>query len=525
MFESHTLPTHAQRIAQLDEKYQRDIDNGIFKPYTYPFCAVGILAVVIYFTIPHRNRPLLRAFRFVLWGANLTFSLYVIVRFRARRAPIDYAVGLISWWFVLWTAAVMVVYDGQLEFARIERAVGATRTLHSSRKSAAEMVERCSEKPKKENLRESNAILPLVWQSYPMGSFLERVDWVVDLLSNFRGMTWNWRIPSIPGPPTEVQNLLKENKSHEVKQISLPRLASSPISREERLRDAARTFGLGYLCLDFIRTLTIHDPYFRGLGTQYKPEYMPLVVQNSTVLIQSYRLLVALFAIYWALSTIFSLAPIVFCGVLGAGTIGVRGEPWVYPGEWGSFRAVLDHGLAAWWSVFWHQTFRFAFEAPSRRLIEILEIDRSSFIGKTLRLFVAFALSGSIHASGSYTSIGDTKPLRGPFLFFILQPFGILAQILAAECLGKAGIAGRVPLAARRVTNVVFAYTWFYFTAPIFIEDLAKGGTFLYEPVPFSIFRLLGLGGRNESYICWTSPWTWFTWQAGNRWWETGLST
>jgi hypothetical protein len=195
----------------------------------------------------------------------------------------------------------------------------------------------------------------------------------------------------------------------------------------------------------------------------------------------------------------------------------------MYPDEWGSYSAVLDRGLIGFWGTWWHQTFRFAFEAPSKWLIKRYHIGRRSLAGKVIQLFVAFALSGSLHAAGSYTSIGDTRPLRGPFTFFILQPVGILGQEFAKDSFTRLLRFKRVPQAIRRAVNFVYVHFWLYHTGLFLVEDLAKGGTFLYEPVPLSVFRLIGIGGKNEPIVRWGMHW--FRWHQATRWWERGLIT
>lgn len=445
MFQGTDLPTHKQRILQLDTKYQWAIDNGIFKPYVYPLGSFGAFLVILYFLITYRNRPFLKSLRFLVWFANLLFSIWIIRNFRVRKAPIDYGIGLITWWFVLWTTTVMIAHDGQEEFARIERAEGATRSFqvphHGVNGHAG-------------GAKVEKTLMPRVrWQQYPTGSMLENVDWVFDLLSNFRGMSWNWRIASLPGPPEIVRQSLKSQSSEAIKEIARPRPAQDDVSHNQLLKDARKWFIIGYLCLDFLRTIIIHDPYYRGLGSNHKIGYLPQPLRDSPAFHQAYRLVIGLGAVYWALATIFTLAPLFFCGVLGAHRIGVRGEPWMYPREWGSFTSVLDRGLAGWWGIWWHQTFRFAFEAPSRRLIEVLKMDRRSIQGKALQLLMAFALSGSIHACGSYTSIGNTRPIRGPFAFFIVQPMGIMGQAFIAKALQRAGITERLPTIIRRAAR------------------------------------------------------------------------
>ena len=98
-----------------------------------------------------------------------------------------------------------------------------------------------------------------------------------------------------------------------------------------------------------------------------------------------------------------------------------------------------------------------------------------------------------------------------------------MGQAFLAKALQKAGITYRLPTRLRRAGNFVVVHTWFYYTAPLLIDDLAAGGTFLYEPVPFSISRLLGLGGKDELSLCWASPLTWLSWHGADLWWESGL--
>lgn len=128
-----------------------------------------------------------------------------------RTAPADYGVGLLTWWFVLWTTAVVVAHDGQLEFARIERVDGATRTVSLAQQKGNGTASAANVQAEGGPTHGEDSGVRLRWQEYPTGSLPERIEWVFDLLSNFRGMAWNWRIPSLPGPPKDVQKLLKEH--------------------------------------------------------------------------------------------------------------------------------------------------------------------------------------------------------------------------------------------------------------------------------------------------------------------------
>jgi hypothetical protein len=226
-----------------------------------------------------------------------------------------------------------------------------------------------------------------------------------------------------------------------------------------------------------------------------------------------------MFCIYLALQTIFALAPIFFVGFLGAKRIGVRGEPWMYPEEWGSYSIVFDTGLAGWWGVWWHQTLRFAFEAPASWILRQFSVLHGAGPrARVVQLFTAFFFSGFLHASGSYTSIGETRPLTGSFLFFFLQPLGIMVQIMVVEKLRLKDVPSVL-----KAFNFIYTHVWFYYTAPLLIDDFVKSGIYLYEPVPVSFLRALGFGAEGNSWWCWDGPW--ISWYQGRYWWQSGIAT
>lgn len=252
------------------------------------------------------------------------------------------------------------------------------------------------------------------------------------------------------------------------------------------------------------------------------PGFLPAFVRNSYALTKSYRLLISLAALYTALWTIFKLGPAFFCGILGPNVIGVRGEAFANPADmFGSFSSVLDNGLAGWWGAFWHQTFRFGFEQPGVVLLDALGIDKRSAVGKLVSVFVAFFLSGCLHASGSYTQLGDTRPLLGPMRFFLLQACAITVQVVLAQQLKASGMSQRLPRAVKRVGNFVLVHLWLYHTAHLLTDDFSRGGIWLFEPVPISIFRGLGLGPKSEGWWCWNSV---VGWRTGDSWWDTGIA-
>ncbi|GAB7347832.1 hypothetical protein MBLNU459_g5368t1 [Dothideomycetes sp. NU459] len=366
----------------------------------------------------------------------------------------------------------------------------------------------------------------LAWQSYPSAPFLERLDWVSDIFCNFRGMGWNWRLATLPPPPKHVQEELRSNDGDSPSDSNTHVSRSSGVRRYHTtaslLRENLRVLIRNYIILDVLKTLVVHDPYFWTGSYTRPPAYLPLALQSSPAAAKCARLLISLAAVYTALQTVFALGPLFFVGLLGPGVLGARGEPWMYPDSFGSFRVVFDKGLAGWWGAWWHQTFRHAFECAGACATRRLGWEQRSPRAKALQLVVAFVLSGCLHACGSYTQLGDTSPVAGPFLFFVLQIFGIGAQMLWREGMRRTGLRDVCPWWLGWMANFAYTHVWFYYTAPLLCDDFAKGGIWLFEPVPISLLRGIGLGAKGDSWFMWYGGLLW--WHRGESWFDTGIA-
>ncbi|KAG6032709.1 hypothetical protein E4U41_007159 [Claviceps citrina] len=199
---------------------------------------------------------------------------------------------------------------------------------------------------------------------------------------------------------------------------------------------------------------------------------------------------------------------------------------WKYPSHFGNFSDVLDRGIAGWWGAWWHQTFRLQFLAPSAYLLKRGYLKRGTTTANMFGLFISFLQSGLLHAAGSCTVIPHSRPLR-QLSFFLLQGLGVVVQQLLALAVRQYVV--KVPRAMRRCGNLGFCLLWLLFTAPLFLDDLASGGVWLFEPVPFSVFRWLGLG-RNLSLGPADDRWwrwdkeTWLKLYESKHWWEVGFA-
>ncbi|GIZ46039.1 hypothetical protein CKM354_000918100 [Cercospora kikuchii] len=542
------LETPRQVKAHYNTVYNDLISSGAFQPFLYPQATLGFAIILIYLLIDHRRRPLLQKVRLPLFGLLVAFSIWNILNVRARSAPAAYGVGLISSWGTMWTAAVMAWNDCQTDFRRLERADegslkkvredgGVGRSANGSVNGKGEKERRVAIlelSEKKATQGPANRTGPIFWQAYPEQPFLERLDWAADVFCSFRGVGWGFETSGIPKLPKHIELELEghEDANGDVQKASKDDEVSPPTtsytglirfsSRQTLLRFFVPRLFLGAATLDIVKTLMHHDPYFWGYtNTTTHPPWLFGI--NSPVLLRSARLLLSFVGISVALNTIFLLGPLFFVYILSSKRIGLRGAPFLNPPTYfGSISLVLNKGLAGFWSSYWHQTFRYAFQAPATRLLSFLQVEPRSQKGRLIGLWLAFALSGLLHASGSTTQLGDTRPIRGPFAFFLSQALGMTVQTFFAQKVQQ-HFTSHLPRPLRQFGNLSFVIVWMYFTAPLLVDDFAKGGVWLYEPLIISPLRLLGWGQADDrqEWILWKDL---VSWRTGSGWWDTGLA-
>lgn len=544
--------SHHDLIEHYYAQYDRQIVSREYQPFLYPWGALGALVVILYLLIPHQDRPWLKKCRFLAFVWIAGFAAYSTKNTRAKGMAPALGVGLISAWSVAWVAALLVCNDAQTDFQRIERLEGVFGSRDASKKEEKEkgnedvgLSTATQQNHSGTTSRHpTNSIVhghqgpshrhgTFAWQPYPLTPFIERLDWVCDIFCNFRGAGWNWRTSALPPPPKDIQQQLSMNSGASAPKSSFRTHAGQTklyATRNELLRANLWTFCTGYLLLDGLKTLMMHDPYFWGLVQFFRapapssPFPFPLLSQHP-ILFHIFHLFLSMLAIKTALQTIFALGPLFFCFILSPTLIGARGEHWMYPETWSSYTVVLDKGLAGWWGSWWHQTFRFAFQELSRVAIEKLGLDPRSAVAKAGQLVVAFGLSGIVHASGSVTCAGETNPVAGPIAFFLSQAVGIFVEVAITQALKPTKLGERLPKWVKQLWTFVYVHVWFYFTAHLLCDDFARGGVWLFEPVPVSLFRGLGFGAdARDGWWCWYGVGEVVRWHKGESWWTTGIA-
>lgn len=511
------LKTPREVTLYYDSVYESLIASGKAVPFLYPWAGIGAFVVIGYMLIDHRNNPLLKTYRYHVFALLCSFQTWVVLTNRARHPAGAFGVGLLSAWGILWVSTIMVVNDGQAEFKRIDSKVkhAPTSPAKFSINGTAGNSD-LSHSPSKRSKDSGDQKTPNLpksyeWRSYPT-TFFQRLDWVLDAFCNFRGVGWDWQTSTVPALSEDIAQTGESSSG-------IRRFAD----RKALLKQALGSLVVGYLILDIIKVIISNDAYFWGYMDAPPPAWLPTFMANSYVLVRSYRLIVSLSGMYFALWEIFKLGPVFFAGILGPDWIGTRGESWMNPPDmFGSFRCVLDDGLAGWWGGWWHQTFRVAFNAHSRWLLRIGGIDARSQMGMMIRMVTAFFLSGCLHACASFTQLGETRPLLGPMRFFMLQPCGILLQLWSIQQLNKFGIQKKTPKLLKQLANFVYVHVWFYLVGPMLLDDFAKGGVWLYEPVAISPLRALGLGAKDDTWWCWWDGLLF--WRSGKFWWDSGIA-
>ena len=536
-----TAPSSRELVNIYRSYFNACVASGDLRPMVQPYYSYWLFILIGYLCIPHVNRPWLYAARWLVMALITVVNLNIIQTTSTMGIGTGFGVGLVAAWGIVWSATWLIWNAPQFDAQRVEvkdkrawlnsiEGVIDEGDKSSANGKASKKVEglrsrqtqnghaKSQEQGKTVNANGKIKPLEYYWQPYPIDSFRDRIDWVVDLVLNFRGPGWNWEVPSNPPLPPYIKAGLKEPV--DIRSLNNKSLAGIRryYTRRQLAKHVLPRFIFGYLMLDFLKTILMKDVYFLLGPTEFPP---PKYLESlSPVTLSLYRQLASMVGVITALETIFSLAPLIFCLILGPRWLGLRAEPWMYPTTWGSFDIIFKKGLEGLWGGWWHQTFRFAFASPANFLLQHKILRPKSPVAKLINLTVAFGISGFLHAAGSYTQFVDTKVWH-PALFFMLQIIGILLQQFF--CTFFKDWIKKMPSNIRTSANFAFTFTWLYCTSSLLIDDFARGGLWLFQPVPISLFRGLGYGEPGDGWWCWGGVEIW--WQWGKHIWDTGLAS
>ncbi|KAF6818628.1 hypothetical protein CSOJ01_01793 [Colletotrichum sojae] len=510
--------------------FKARVAAGEMKPFVLPYGIFGTFILpILYMSIPHRRRPWLYAARWLVLAFIVVFNLKILRETSSTNMSMGYSSGLSAFWGMLLNVTNLVFTAPQFDFERVaRRKVTRSPSPKPSRKSSR------SNSPASNGLRKragskkrrnSKVVAPDVhldeyeyyWQSYPEnGTFVERLGWVVDLYTNFRGVGWSWAVPSVPSPaPPERPHTEELVKMETIQYETFVGCHTYRDQRDFLLRKLI-PISISYLILDWFKVKSVEDPYFI-FGNHPFP-LPPHLASTPVWLLTFYRHTGIICTLYAAIVMTFSLHDLFQYFVLSR-VFPLRGELWQYSTVFGSFSQVLDRGLAGFWGAWWHQTFRHSFSAPGNWLVEHGYLKKGTRGTKLVIMSIAFWLSGLLHGAGSVTAIPDTNWLK-PCSFFWASGVGVLLQ--HAVCSALKPRISRLPRSVRRLGNLLFVFAWLQVTVKPLADDFAETGLWLVEPVPLSVVRALGFGRGETS---WWKPdmEALGHWHRGEHWWESGF--
>lgn len=468
-----SIPTYAGTISQYQMQYDRRLASQQISPFVIPADFFNYILLIICLMFKRRTSLISRL---AVYPAIVVLSLSSMQTSRTLGVAYGVLVGISS--------SLCVVLSLNLMF------------LHRSGRDFKRMIV-CQSNPTDDEKSERNLRILEQWQSMPDSAY-SRLFWILDLLGSLRALHW-----SHGQSENRVSGHCKQGAGNT---ISFPKSFLSLV--------------LVYLCIDCIKEVIAMDPYFWGYIAHDPPGYIQSILP-FTVLVQAYRMVVAFATLYLALGFGYTFCVLLFVHVLGPSIVGPWGMDWAYWPLYGDIRSVCIRGLQGWWGAWWHQLFRFTLTSPTNATIKRLHVPKGSTIECAIRLISPFLFSGFIHASGSYTMWGETRPFNS-FMFFVLQPVGISLQMMGSRSLSRLNLLTKIPPLVREASNVAFTVIWLLSTFRLLADDFARGGLFLTEPFPFSVLQMLGLGSEARSHQLWSGYG--FPLHTGRRWWQTGLA-
>lgn len=466
-----STPTYAGTIYQhrLNFHHQREMQQ--ISPFVIPADVSNYILLIVYLMLMHKV-PALSIIPVFL--ATLTLSGLSLHSSRTLGLAYGVLVGISSSLCVLLSANLLLLHEPAVDFKRLI-AINSTTDDDDDLDWEGEK-----------------------WQSMPSTAY-ERLFWVLDHLGSLRALHWSHGQRQNQVPATHLERRPKHIPS---------------------LLNILCKLLLIYLFTDLLKEIIAMDPYFWGYTEHDPPDYIRFALPLPA-LVQVYRMLVAFATFYIALEFDYTLSLLLFVKILGPSVAGTWGHGWAYRPLYGNLNSVATRGLQGWWGAWWHQCFRFTLTAPTNAIINKLPIRKRGVIAKTLGIVTPFLISGAIHACGSYTMWGETRPINA-FTFFALQPVGIALQIISSWSLHQLNLMNKISLHVRKATNIAFAVFWLLSTFPLLADDFAKGGLWLTEPFPISVLQILGLGSQARSRKLGFDYGLHF--QTGFRWWQTGLA-
>ena len=524
-----SYPSHLEVYDQHVRTFYTAVAQGFYEPLVLSlYRLVGTLLLAGYLLLPPSSLAIIRYARFPVFGIYTYTCIDTLLSARTCSHAVSYILGAAFAFGPLWASKLLVFSDARLEARRVEERIArkeeGSSLANGAGTSGADGAARQDLRQRKPLAngslqlgdQSSESKIEYYWQSCP-SDFRTRAGWIVDLSLALRGPGWAHQIRTIPGPPSYITATLPSPPR------TSPVVAARP-TRSAILRYQLYMFISRFIALDIFKLLLMHDPYFLGLGPNapLPPYFPPFLAAHPTVL-RNVRLFTCFIAVRFALEQVYATVTLLCCGLLGPRLLGLRAAPHYYPDFYGPVSAVATRGLAGFWGAHWHQLLRAGLEAPGAGIVQWAGWDARDPKAKFVTAVMAFVSSGAMHACASRMMQGVARPVGGSFTFFVLQIVGLVGEAVLVEAVKRAGVRDRVPAHVREGVSFSVVMAWLLWTSPLFTDDVASTGIFLFEPCPISFVRVLGFGGSDRNWWRWKGR-NVFWYSDPHHWYKSGLA-
>lgn len=494
------LNGYSSILHHVSTQFESDLELNRLQPFLIPRDILNFIILVAWLVATPSRSKLPRVFSYAVFALIVFLSFNTLVKRRSIGLAYGVLIGVSSAWCVILAINFVLIHDVRYFKRIVLQKQASYESVPSNRIDSGNGTPSASKNYDQGKEPKNTSAIPqgrLVWEKMPQ-DFWSRLGWVLDLISTFRVSNWHWA--------SNDQQVPRE----------FPIQAQAAYTHPSRISSLLKFIAV-YMIIDTLKLAVIADPYFLMVQHSPAPTYLPHSLRGPLAL-SLYRRLISWMCIHGGVFLLFNIFPFLLVDVLGPTWIGLYGEPWLYPPIYGSYTAVLDSGLRGFWGIWWHQMFRQHFSSVGDGLLASLPVIKSRQTAYMIKITMAFCLSGMLHACGSYTLWGGTRPWAA-FTFFALQPLGIFLQSLGLELLTRSdGPTARVGL---RIANVLSTIMWLAFTFGYLADDFASGGMWLFEPLPVSPLRGLGFGTDSGHWWCWNERVV--RWYQGQDAWSSGI--
>ncbi|PLB36741.1 uncharacterized protein BDW47DRAFT_108026 [Aspergillus candidus] len=308
------------------------------------------------------------------------------------------------------------------------------------------------------------------WQPMPAALGWTRLRWMLDLVMNPRAIGWS-------------HGSARYHHPERLRNRRLPFFCSRLLT----LVTAYLVFDAHQTC--FSRNYPrVCSTIATILDTTWGVENAPEISENIAITyLFPVSCWLAVFSFMEAVRTLYSMVTV---AILGTFSDLPSGEPWMYPGWFGSVTSLFRLNLKGIWGKMWHDLCR----RPLLAISVTMTPRRWPGALKTFFIFyLSFIISGTFHAAGAYATLQSAHSAAMMMAFFnVLPVFIALQQLLSEYLIPQLLPRGLLADGVAWSTDAVIMAVWTHWTCPWFTKYSAVPEIIASFPLPVSFWGWLG---------------------------------